>query len=98
MEQQIWEHLQANAPLEFTTIDRVTCKRSLCEIVFTGPDFRNDPKFEEFYTSWLFKLAKDGHPAHWSSIVREETRPGAEVTVIRLGREKPHSTPSGARP
>jgi hypothetical protein len=89
MEQAIWAHLQANQDLGFTSIDRVKCNKTDCEIRFTGPDpFTNSDALDRLVTN--FMLSTDRRiKIRQASTQRAEVSPGVPGIVIRLSSRQP---------
>ena len=98
MEQEIWAHLEANQDLGFTSIERVKCNETDCEIRFTGPDPVNDLEtLNRLVTDFMARLSREKHiTIRQASSMYEEISPGVQGVVVRLSSRSPpgHTSPS----
>jgi len=81
-EEKIWQALAANQHLNFTSIDRVECRETVCEIRFTGgPDLSDSGPFMKLWLplSSVLPMIKSGGASS-----RVEVSPGVYRSVVTI--------------
>lgn len=94
MEQEIWAHLQANQDLGFTSIERVKCNKTDCEIRFVGPDPVNDyATLNRLVTDFMARMSRERQiKIRQASSSKAEISPGVQGVIVRLSSRAPSAS------
>jgi hypothetical protein len=96
MEERIWQHLQENSDLGFTSIQLVKCEETTCELRFTGVPINDDEAaFDKVILDLISRVNAEKLPIRQVSTAKMDVSPGVPGIVVRFSSEPPTPEQTG---